>query len=102
MASDDLLLHLSRAAGLGAYMVLSLDMCLGLALSSWLRLPLLPRWRISDLHQFTGLLGLGLLMTHLAVLVGLRQEPFSIPEMLVPFFRQVSPVAPVLGISALY
>ena len=102
MASEDLLLHLSRAAGLGAYLVLWLDMCFGVALTGWFRVPFAPRWRVADLHQFTGTLGLGLLGMHVAVLVGLQQQPFSIPDMLVPFARQINPIPPLLGISAVY
>ena len=102
MPADDPLLHLSRAAGLGAYLVLWSDMCLGVALTGWLSLPFLSRWRIGDLHQFTGMLGLSLLATHIGVLVGLRNQPFTPSELVVPFAREINPAAPVLGISALY
>src|SRR5690348_12996609 len=102
MGSEDLLLHLSRAAGLGAYLALWLDMCFGVALTGWLAVPFVPRWRVADLHQFAGTLGLGLLSMHVAVLVGIQQEPFSVAEMLVPFVRQTNPMAPVFGISAVY
>jgi len=77
-------------------------MCLGVALTGWLRPPFLARWRIGDLHQFTGLLGLGLLATHVSVLIGLRDSPFTVLELFVPLQRQVNPLAPLLGISALY
>jgi methionine sulfoxide reductase heme-binding subunit len=102
MPLDDPLLHLSRAAGLGAYLILWADMCLGVALTGWLSLPFLSRWRIGDLHQFTGMLGLSLLATHVGVLVGLRNQPFTAYELLVPLAREINPAAPLLGISALY
>ncbi len=102
MAVDDPLLHLSRAAGIGAYLALWFDMCLGVALTGWLKPPFLARWRIGDLHQFTGLLGLGLLATHIGLLIGLQNMPFTPAEILVPFLRQVHPIAPVFGVSALY
>src|SRR6185437_11142462 len=66
------------------------------------RLPLVPRWRIGDLHQFTGTIGLGLLCTHIAVLTALQQQAFSPAELFTPFLRQINPAAPVLGISGLY
>src|SRR6266849_2249531 len=102
MASDDPLLHLSRAGGLGAYVVLWLDMCFGVALTGFLALPFLPRWRMGDLHQFTGMLGLGLLATHIAVLIGLQQQSFTLTQLFVPLVRQVNPIAPFFGITGLY
>jgi sulfoxide reductase heme-binding subunit YedZ len=102
MGSDDPVLHLSRAAGLGAYLMLWLDMCLGVALGGTLAARSVPRWRLADLHQFTASLGLGLLLLHIGTLVGLRVEPFTPAELFVPFVRQVNPVAPVLGIAGFY
>jgi predicted ferric reductase len=102
MPSDDPLLHLSRAAGLGALNVLWLDVCLGLVLTSGLKPPWLARWRVADLHQFTSLLGLGLLATHITVLVGLQQQAFTPIEVLVPLARQLNPAAPLMGILAMY
>jgi predicted ferric reductase len=102
MWADDPLLHLSRAAGLAVYVVLWLDMCLGVMLTTMVNMPYLRRWRTGDLHQFLALLGLGLLATHIAVLVGLQQQPFSASDLLVPLSRQINPVAPLLGIAALY
>jgi sulfoxide reductase heme-binding subunit YedZ len=102
MQSDDPLVHLSRAAGLGTYAILWLDMCLGVALTSWIKLPCLPRWRVGDLHQFTGMLSLALLTMHVGVLIGLQQHAFSLTEIFIPLVRQTNPLPPVLGISALY
>src|SRR5438093_7336951 len=98
MGSDDPLLHLSRAAGLGAYLMFWLDMCFGVTLGGALAARSAPRWRLADLHQFTASLGLGLLALHIATLVGLRYEPFTGAELFVPFLRQVNPAAAVLGI----
>lgn len=102
MSADDPLLHLSRAAGLAAYLVLWLNMSLGLGLTAMLKVPLLQRWRMRDLHEFTTLLGLGLVATHIGVLVALQQQPFAVADLLIPMSRQLNPLAPFLGISALY
>lgn len=99
---EDPLQHFSRAAGFGAYLVLWADMCLGVALSGQVNLPFTARWRVGDLHQFTGFLGLGLLGAHIAVLIGLQQNAFTLPEMFVPFLRPINPAAPVLGITGMY
>jgi methionine sulfoxide reductase heme-binding subunit len=102
MPSDDPLQHLSRAAGLAAYTLLWFDMCLGIALSGGVQARVLPRWRVGDLHQFTGLLSLGLVATHILVLVGMRHNAFTLQEMFVPLVRQLNPPAPTLGICGLY
>lgn len=102
MGSEDPLLHLSRAAGLATYLVLWLDVALGLLMGACITLRWLPRWRVSDLHQFTGTLCLGLLATHIGVLVAVRYEPFSIPELLLPFARMTNSLAPLLGVASLY
>jgi sulfoxide reductase heme-binding subunit YedZ len=96
---DDPLQQLSRVAGLTAYVLLWLNMCLGVGLKSALPLPFLKRWRIADLHQFVALLSLGFLGLHIAVLVGLKQRPFSLAELWVPQLRSVEAT---LGITALY
>jgi len=57
--AEDPLLHLSQVAGLTAYVLLWLNACVGLGLKTYLPLPFLTRWRVTDLHQFTALLSLG-------------------------------------------
>src|SRR5579864_5676475 len=102
MASDDLLQNLSRSAGLSAYLVIWFDMCLGVALSGHSSIGFVPPWRVGDLHQFTSLIGLGFLLAHICVLVGLSQQAFTIPELLIPGVRHINPLAPVLGITGFY
>jgi len=97
--AEDPLLHLSQVAGLTAYVLLWLNVCIGLALKTNLPLPLLNRWRVTDLHQFTALLSLAFLGLHIAALVQLKQQPFSVAELAVPLLRSV-PAS--LGIVALY
>ena len=97
MPAADPLLRLSQVAGLTAYVLLWLNVCLGLGLKT--SLPLLRRWRVADLHQFTALLSLAFLGLHIAVLVHVKQQPFSLAEVLVPLLRTM-PAS--LGIAALY
>jgi predicted ferric reductase len=93
----DPLLHLSQVAGLTAYVLLWLNVCLGLGLKT--SLPFLRRWRVADLHQFTALLSLAFLGLHIAVLVQLKRQPFSLAEVSVPLLRSMPSS---LGITALY
>jgi DMSO/TMAO reductase YedYZ heme-binding membrane subunit len=97
--AEDPFLHLSRVAGLTAYVLLWLNVCLGLGLKTSVSLPFLKRWRAVDLHQFTALLALAFLGLHIAVLVQLKQQPFSLPEVWIPVLRSVEAT---LGITALY
>jgi len=94
---DDPMQHLSRVAGLTAYVLLWLNVCLGLGLKT--SLPLLKRSRVVDLHQFTALLSLAFLGLHIAVLVQLKQQPLSLSEVWIPL---VGSASATLGIIALY
>ena len=77
--------YLSRTAGLCAYVVLVVNMALGIALS----MPVLERWvmkwRIFDLHQFTSLLGLGFIGLHVLTLLGDHYIGYNLAQVLVPF-----------------
>jgi DMSO/TMAO reductase YedYZ heme-binding membrane subunit len=86
-------------AGLTACVLLWLNMCLGVGLKTSLPLAFLKRWRVADLHQFTAPLSLAFLGLHIAVLVQLKQQPFSFPELWIPFLRSAQAS---LGIAALY
>lgn len=94
--------YLSRAAGLSAYVMLCVNIALGLALS----LPLLERfavkWRVFDLHQFTGLLLVALLGLHVLALLGDRYIGFTLPQLLVPFLSSYRPLEMALGVLAFY
>ncbi len=97
--NGDPLFHLSRVAGLTAYSLLWLNVCIGLGLRTSLPLPYLKRWRVADLHQFMGLLSMGFLGLHIVVLVGLKQQPFAFAELWVPQLRSAQAT---LGVCALY
>lgn len=94
--------YLSRAAGLSAYVLLVVNMALGLALS----MPLLERWvktwRIFDLHQFSGLLVVGLMALHVFALLGDAYLSYTLPELLVPFLSPYRPLPVALGVFAFY
>ena len=93
---------LARAAGLSAYLMLFLNVFLGLAVRSKVLEALLARWRSFDLHQFTALLALGFLALHGLALLGDRYIGFSPAELLVPFASPYRPVWTALGVMALY
>ncbi len=97
--TDDPFQHLSRVAGLTAYALLWLNVCIGLGLRASVGLPIMKRWRAADLHQFVAVLALGFLALHVVVLLGLRQQAFSFVELWVPLARSAPAT---IGIVALY
>lgn len=94
--------YLSRAAGLCAFVVLAVNMALGLALS----VPLLERWvakwRVFDLHQVSGLLVVGLLALHVFALLGDPYIGYTVPQLLVPFLSPYRPWPVALGVLGFY
>lgn len=92
----------SRAAGLTAYMVLFINIVLGLAVKARYLDDILARWRSYDLHQFTGLLAVGLLVLHVLALLGDQYTPFSLAQLLVPGLSDYRPLWVAVGIVAFY
>ncbi len=100
--SNHIFWYVSRAAGLTAYLVLFVNMVLGLAVKTKILDSLLARWRSFDLHQFTALLALGLLALHVFSLLGDQFVGFSVPQLFVPFVSSYRPLPVTLGIIAMY
>lgn len=94
---------IARAGGFTAYILLTLAVIVGLALSTKLQSPSRwPRLINSELHNFLTLLGTVFLAVHvLAVWI----DPFThfgLNEMLIPLASHYRPVWMALGIVALY
>jgi predicted ferric reductase len=87
---------------MSAYLMLFLNVVLGLAVHSRFLDELMARWRSLDLHQFTGLLGLGFLAIHTLALLGDRYIGFTVPQLLVPMASAYRPAWTALGIIAFY
>lgn len=94
--------YLARAAGLTAYVLLWLNVMLGLAVRTSFLEPLLARWRTFDLHQFTALLALGFIGLHVGALLGDHYIGFSVAQLLVPFQATYRPLWTGIGVLATY
>jgi DMSO/TMAO reductase YedYZ heme-binding membrane subunit len=94
--------YVSRAAGLTAYLLLFVNVCLGLGISSGLLDVIIARWRVFDLHQFTGLLAFGFVALHVFALLGDQFTGFTVSQLLVPFASSYRPAWTALGVLALY
>jgi predicted ferric reductase len=100
--ADHTFWYVARAAGLAAYLVLFVNVCLGLAVHTRTLDRLLARWQSFDLHQFTAFLALVLLGLHLAGLLLDRFIGFTLPQLFIPFTSPYRPLQTALGIVALY
>ncbi|HEX5503655.1 MAG TPA: hypothetical protein VFW96_13615 [Thermomicrobiales bacterium] len=94
--------YLARAAGLSAYVLLFLTVCLGLGVQLHFLDALLARWRTFDLHEFAALLALGFVALHALALLGDRYTGFTLPQLLVPLASPYRPVWTALGVLAFY
>lgn len=94
--------YLTRATGLSAFVLLTLDVCLGIAIRTRVAEPLLARWCVTDLHEFTALLALGLTAVHILALLGDRYIGFTVAQLLVPFVASYRPFWTGIGVLSLY
>jgi methionine sulfoxide reductase heme-binding subunit len=100
--SSDVLWHLCRAAGVTAYVALTLAIVFGLLLSTSLAARWITAARGAELHRWLSSVTLALAGAHAAVLLGDRLARFSIVSVLVPFAAPTRPFAVGLGVLALY
>jgi sulfoxide reductase heme-binding subunit YedZ len=92
--------YVARAGGLTALVLLTLAVCLGLALSLRVQSRTWPRFAIEDLHRFTGLLTGAFVVVHGGALLLDSYVPFSLAALIVPGVAPYRPVATAAGIVA--
>ncbi len=94
--------YLARASGLVSYLLLFVSMCLGAVFKSGRASWGGGKWRTLDLHQFTGVLGLGLMFLHAFSLLGDKYFNYTLVQLLVPMTSPYRPFPIALGIIAFY
>ena len=92
----------SRATGFAAYAALTLEVLLGLLLSTTLADAWIARARTADLHRWLSLGAIGLSFAHGALLLGDRYVRFDALDVLVPFVAPYRTTAVALGVLAAY
>ena len=92
--------YAARAAGVVAYMLLTVGVCLGLAMSSRLRLERWPRFALEDVHRFVGKLVGVFVAIHVVTIAIDSYLRFSIPALIVPFAAAYRPLWTALGVVA--
>jgi predicted ferric reductase len=94
--------YLSRAAGISAYLALTLSMLWGLLLSTSLADRWIARGRSIDLHKWISAVALGLIVAHALVLVADPFVRYDLVDVLVPFSSEYRQIPVALGVLSAY
>jgi sulfoxide reductase heme-binding subunit YedZ len=101
-SNNHLFWYISRTSALMAYILLFINICLGIGLKTKSLDGLMRRWRTFDLHQFTAILGGALILLHVFSLLGDDYFNFTVSQLLVPMSSPYRPFWTALGSLALY
>jgi sulfoxide reductase heme-binding subunit YedZ len=92
--------YAARAAGIAAYVALTLVIALGLALAGKAQKRAWPRFAVEDVHRFGGLLVGWLVAVHVLTIAIDSYLPFSVGQLIVPFASRYRPLWTGLGVAA--
>lgn len=92
--------YAARAGGVVAYLLLTLVVLLGLALSGRERLEGWPRFALEDVHRFVGVLAGLFIVLHVGLILIDSKAHFSPVQAVVPFAASYRPLWTGLGIVA--
>ncbi len=92
--------YLGRGTGIGALVLLTLAVCLGILTRSGRRLPGLPRFALADLHRTASLTGSGLIALHVTSLLFDPYAQLRLADLVLPFQGIYRPVFLGLGTLA--
>lgn len=92
--------YAARAAGIAAYVVLTIVVTLGLTMSSKSALKRWPKFALEDVHRFGGLLVGTFVGIHVLTIAIDSYLPFSLGQLVVPLAGSYRPVWTGLGIAA--
>lgn len=92
--------YAARAAGIAAYLILTVVVTLGMTMAGRRRLGRWPRFALEDVHRFGGLLVGSFVAIHVVTIAIDAYLPFSLPAILVPFVAHYRALYTALGIVA--
>ena len=92
--------YAARAAGIVAYILLTVVVSLGLTMSSKRRLERWPRFALEDVHRFGGILVGVFVSLHVVTIAIDSYLRFSVASLVVPFVARYRPLWTALGIVA--
>jgi methionine sulfoxide reductase heme-binding subunit len=90
--------YLIRASGIVAYILLTGAVAIGIGLAGKERLERWPRFALTDVHRFVGMLVGVFVALHVVTLAIDAFLPFSVSQIVVPFTASYRPVWTALGI----
>jgi sulfoxide reductase heme-binding subunit YedZ len=102
VSATDLEWVLARGSGMAALVLLTLVVCLGLALSLRMASDAWPRVLTTEGHRQLTNLALAMTGLHLAMLLADADAAMSVADLVIPFASGYRPVATGLGVLALY
>ncbi len=94
--------YASRAAGISAYLLLSLSTIWGLTLSTRLGERFTGKPALYEAHRVTSFLAVAFTAVHMVVLLGDEYLSWGVAGLLVPLAAPYRPLATALGILAMY
>jgi hypothetical protein len=94
--------YISRTSALLAYLLLFINITLGLGLKTRYFNRLAAQWQKLDLHHFTAYLALGFIFLHVFSLLGDHYFNFGLTQLLVPFNSPYHPAWTALGTLSFY
>ena len=92
--------YAARAGGVAAYVLLTLNVAIGLLMTGKKRMKHWPRFALEDVHRFTGILTGTFVVLHIATVAIDSYLPFSVASLAVPFISSYRPIWIGLGIVA--
>jgi predicted ferric reductase len=92
----------SRAAGVTAFVALTLDVVFGLFVSTGAADRWVPRGRSVEVHRWLSSMALALTAAHAVALIGDRYVRFDVLDLLIPFLSSYRSLAVGLGVLAAY
>ena len=92
--------YAARAAGIAAYLMLSVVVVLGLTMARKTHLRRWPKFALEDVHRFAGLLVGAFVVIHIVTIAVDSWLPFSVGAIIVPFVSRYRPLWVAFGIVA--
>lgn len=92
--------YAARAGGVVAYVLLSINVSIGLLMSGKKSMKRWPKFALEDVHRFTGILTGTFLVLHIATIAIDAYLPFSLVSLAVPFLASYRAIWTGLGVAA--
>jgi sulfoxide reductase heme-binding subunit YedZ len=92
--------YAARAAGIGAYLILTVVVTLGMTMASGRVLKRWPKFALEDVHRFGGLLVGSFVLFHVVTIALDAYLPFSLAALAIPFVAGYRTLFTALGIVA--